>query len=82
MTAHLYKRAFARAVVIAGGREQLANYLQKDLELVSKWSTLTVEPPVDVLQRIAQLLQHQLLKKYQNGFKERRVQRRRRNKAR
>jgi hypothetical protein len=67
MATDLYRRAFARAADIVGGKEQLAKYLQSDSARVSKWSSFAELPPVHVLQSIALLLKEELLKNYKRS---------------
>jgi hypothetical protein len=67
MTTDLYRRAFARAASILGGKDELAKYLRSDSARVSKWSSFAVLPPVHVLQSIAHLLKDELLKKYKRA---------------
>ena len=55
------RRVFARAAEILGGKEQLADHLQTDMAGLRKWATLAVEPPVHVLQLLAQILKQELL---------------------
>lgn len=64
MAADLYRRAFARGAEILGGKRRLANYLEVDLERLDTWSTLTVHPPVQVLQSLAAILKYEILKDY------------------
>ena len=64
MAADLYRRAFARAAEILGGKAQLANHLKIDLERLSKWSTRAGQPPVQVLQCLADLLKHEVVTNY------------------
>jgi hypothetical protein len=68
MAADLYRRALARAADILGGREQLAEYLRTDSQMLSAWSART-RPPEYVLQSIAQLLKRELLKNYKGHSK-------------
>jgi hypothetical protein len=69
MATDLYRRAFARAANILGGRKQLAKHLGIDPHLLDKWSTPAARPPEYVLQFLAQLLRTQLLKKYRSFSK-------------
>jgi hypothetical protein len=61
MTADLYRRAFARAAEILGGKEQLAEHLQVNLEGLRKWSTRAARPPVHVLQRLAEVVTREIV---------------------
>jgi hypothetical protein len=69
MVADLYRRAFARAANILGGRKQLAKYLGTDPQLLHKWSRPAARPPEYVLQFLAQLLRRELLKNYKSFSK-------------
>jgi hypothetical protein len=67
MATDLYRRAFARAADIVGGKDQLAKYLRSDCARVNKWSSFAELPPVHVLQSIALLLKEELLKNYKRS---------------
>jgi hypothetical protein len=69
MAADLYRRAFARAAKILGGRQQLAEYLRIDSQLLSKWSMPAAQPPEYVLQCVARLLRRELLRNYKGVSK-------------
>ena len=66
MATDLYRRVFARAADILGGRERLARYLGIDSQLLEKWSMPGTRPPEQVLQSVAQLLRRELLRNYKN----------------
>ena len=61
MKADLYRRAFSRAVQIAGGRQRLAEYLGAEPQRLEQWLAGKGRPPVEVLQTLARLLKHKLL---------------------
>ena len=61
MKADLYRRAFSRAVEIAGSRERLAEYLGAEPQRVDEWLAGKRRPSVEVLQTLARLLKHKLL---------------------
>jgi hypothetical protein len=69
MAADLYRRAFARAANILGGRKQLAKHLGIDAQLLDRWSRPAARPPEYVLQFVAQLLRSELLKNYKSFSK-------------
>jgi DNA-binding XRE family transcriptional regulator len=62
MRAGVYRRAFARAIEILGGKEQLASHLGVDSQSLGKWSAGSVHPPVEVLQSLAEILRHEISK--------------------
>ena len=61
MRADLYRRAFGRALQIAGSRERLAAYLGAEPERLDEWLAGKGRPSVEVLQTLARLLKHKLL---------------------
>lgn len=67
MAVDLYRRAFARAAEILGGKEQLAKHLGIDADHLNKWSTVAGHPPVKVLRSLAQLLRDEILTNYKRG---------------
>jgi hypothetical protein len=64
MRVELRRRAFHRALEILGGEEQLATYLGVDSECLAKWSAGAGQPPLKILQSVAALLKHEMLKGY------------------
>jgi DNA-binding transcriptional regulator YdaS (Cro superfamily) len=63
MAADFRKRAFARAAEILGGWQELADYLGTNVEQVQRWARFAKPlPPVQVLERVAQVLSHELTK--------------------
>jgi hypothetical protein len=62
MGGDLHRRALARAVKIAGGKDRLAAYLKVDAEFLSRLLAGQSEPPLKVLQSLARLLKHELLR--------------------
>jgi hypothetical protein len=67
MATDLYRRAFARAAQIIGGRESLAKYLRVDLQRISEWSARGARPPVRVLLSLAEVLKQQCLSTYRQA---------------
>lgn len=61
MVADLYRRAFARASEILGGEEHLARHLNVDLK---RLSALALDPPVQILQFLAEVLRREMLRNY------------------
>jgi hypothetical protein len=64
MRADLYIRALSRAVEILGGRKQLAAYLRVDMESLQNWMAGAVHPPIEILQSVAEILKHEVVKDY------------------
>jgi predicted transcriptional regulator len=64
MRADLYIRALNRAVEILGGRKQLAAYLRVDMESLRNWTAGAVHPPIEILQSVAEILKHEVVKDY------------------
>jgi len=64
MAADLYRRAFARAAEILGGRRWLVVYLGTNLAQLKKWAARGARPPLDVLLALTQVLQHGFIKNY------------------
>ena len=62
MAADFRKRAFARAAEILGGWQELADYVGTDVEQLQRWAELAKPPPVQVLERIAQVLSYEITK--------------------
>ena len=63
MAADFRKRAFARAAEILGGWQELADYLGTNVEQVQRWARFAKPlPPVQVLERVAQVLSHEITK--------------------
>ena len=61
MAADFRKRAFARAAEILGGWQELADYLGTSVEQVQRWARFAKPlPPVPVLERLAQVLSHEI----------------------
>jgi hypothetical protein len=63
----LYRRAFARAAQILGGRERLLSYLKIDLPRLKSWSISGTRPPLHILLAIAQVVKQAWLKKYRRS---------------
>lgn len=72
MPADLYKRAVRRAAEILGGKSALATYLRVDSERIAKWTAGAGRPPPKVMQSVAAVIRHELLKNYTRPGKKRR----------
>jgi hypothetical protein len=64
MATDLYRRAFARAAQILGGRERLLGYLKTDLQRMKSWSISGTRPPLHIVVAITHVVKQAWLKKY------------------